>query len=376
MIKLKSPLLYAWVRNYLTGVGAYRDGGYAGDLTPVEDARSLYKLMSELGWHQAMHHSALGIILPGVASFARAGEDQKVYQFAEGELSGFERDKRLGSPTHWRLYFAFDLPSYALSDEEIVDFLRKSAEGGEGAATLRELLARPHPRRGHFIDVLLDRLRDIQPSISLNQSIGMLDAFGETMDEIAATLGNSEIWRKALRLLTKDVAEHFVRLAVKNGASLNWFAEVLRDQGSALGLPEGRQERPDRQWLSKDQLVNAVATLTSRFNIADPSDIFDRPSPLDILFCWKQLGNENDATAFVNAAIADDEGLVHTMHGMRGWSASSNEIRRPLHREYVEQFTDANVVKSRLAALADNTRLAPLNEQAAALLLEWVDEQR
>jgi hypothetical protein len=272
LIKLKVPKLYQWTRDYVQNVGAYRDGGRAGDREPSEQAEILRKIMKELNWAERGHYSGLGAILPGVGSFVLEGSNRKVFDFQRDELAKFERAKRLGSPSHWRQYFALDMPSYAIKDEEVSAFRRASKDDSvEAASFLMKLVERPHERPGHFVDLLLDRLSDApRDSFSSEEISGIISVFAYTMDEIAEKSneftysGRSEIWQKSTYLLHLDDPSHFNRV-VASGNSINWLSYVVRDQGFAHGLPAGNREYPEHQWLARAQLDEAVHIIMARF---------------------------------------------------------------------------------------------------------------
>lgn len=382
LVKLKCAGLYEWTQRYLTEVASYRDAGRPGDNEPTDQAVKLSQIMKDFGWEQRAFHSGLGNILPGVDSFVLDGEKRRVFEFATGELARFEAKQRLGSPTHWRQYFAFDLPTYALPDEYISVFRKATTDDVPSAARmLRELLGRPHQKKGHFVDVLLDRLWDVSQMSGLPaaEAVGIASAFVEVMDEMAERTqefeksGRSAIWEKSVRLLTKDVAVHFLSI-VETGKSLNWLAEVVRDQGFSHGLPEGNRKDSDRQWLNQEQLQTAIASITHRFKGMTADAIFAKPSPLDILFCWLQLGNKDDARAFVDASIQSDDGLVNWVSAMRGWSSSNVGVRHPVHKNYIHLFADAEAVKARLQQLANSAEVVEaLKSRALALLADWED---
>jgi hypothetical protein len=384
LIKLKAPSLHEWTQVYLTSIGAYRDGGRPGDTEPQQYADRLFKIMEELDWHRHGYHSGIGAILPGVDSFLLEGDKRKVFEFQHAELATFEQSGRLGSPSHWRQYFAFDLPSYALSDEEIAEFKTTAIQDVSAAAEiLRQLVARPHPRRGHFLDVLLDRLLDSKNrSLSPREMIGIGSVFAVTMDEVAVetseiqSFGSSDIWRKATRLLGPDVAPNFQTI-LATGESINWLANVVRDQAFAHGLPRGDRSDPSRQWLDKNQLDTAIVTITERFRRAGARNIFRRPEPLDILFCWHQLGNAEEVRTVIQAATKEDDvEFLSALNAMRGWLSSSTEgVRYPLRRQTVEQFLDADVARARLETLANSeTTDTSLQLRARELLNDWTDK--
>jgi hypothetical protein len=162
LLKLKSHDLYSWTREYLQNVGAYRDGGRAGDVLPREMAKSLEKLLAKHHWASRAYISGINSFLPGVGSFALGdGAKRKVFDFSQDELAQYEFNRRLGSPSHWRQYFAFEAPSYALRDSDLAAFIEAAAKG-KAKAILTDLLDRRHERRGHFVDLLLDRLLDLR----------------------------------------------------------------------------------------------------------------------------------------------------------------------------------------------------------------------
>jgi KAP family P-loop domain len=383
LIKLKCPDLYKWTQDYLTNIAAYRDGGRPGDTEPSKAAAELNTLLGRYGWSDKTYISGISTILPGIASFSLEGEKRKVYQFGHDELATFERDGRLGSPSHWRQYFAFDLPTYAVSDNFISQFRLAIAKNRSKAVQmLDELLVRPHPRRGHFVDVLFDRLLDApENSFSKEEQEGYAIVFSETMDHVAAEtrdiqeFGSNQIWRKSLRLLTSTAASKFVSL-IKTGKAINWLAEALRDQGYAHGLPEGRKRDESRQWLTKEQLDSCIRSYTRRVMKTDYHEIFTSPAPLDILFLILQLGDKKSIQSYVQKATRSKEGLLTVLHGMCSWlSSSSTGISHPLHREYVELFIDADKAKKRLQAISKNDPDTSYKLQAQLLLKEWSDRR-
>ena len=385
LVKLKCTDLYEWTQNYLMEIASYRDGGRPGDDEPAKQGKKLASIMKEFGWNEKGFHSGLGTILPGVGAFVLEGDKQRVFEFANRELARFEAGCRLGSPTHWRQYFAFSLPSYALADDQVAQFRNATAEGdiSRAAEMVRTLMNRPHQRKSHFLDVLLDRVWDAKErgGLAEREAIGLARVFAETMDEVAVYSGDfersgrSEIGDKTLRLLTKDVAGEAMEL-VLSGKSVNWLAEVTRDQGFACGLPEGARSDPDRQWLTQEQLEAVVEVLTKRFQNMAPQQIYEMPSPLDILFCWLQLGDKEEVRAYVAASINSDKGVVSFAEAMRGWSNSSNVgVQHPIPMQYVEFFTDAAQIKLRIQEIANGTADKDLSSRAKAVLADWSEDK-
>jgi hypothetical protein len=204
----------------------------------------------------------------------------------------------------------------------------------------------------------------------------LLLALGDTMDDVASEtravfeLGSDETWHLATGLIDKGVAPFFLD-ALVTAKSINWLADVVRGQGAAHGLPEGRHPEPGRQWLTLDELHTAVDRLVVRFMEAGPAVVFSKPSPLDILFLWGQLGDHDGVRAFVTQAIEADDMFLDAMAAMRGWSTSSEVgVEHPLRIGYVEYFTDAEKALSRLTAMSANPAFGQ-RDRAATLLRSW-----
>ena len=107
-----------------------------------------------------------------------------------------------------------------------------------------------------------------------------------------------------------------------------------------------------------------------------PQQIYEMPSPLDILFCWLQLGDKEEVRAYVAASINSDKGVVSFAEAMRGWSNSSNVgVQHPIPMQYVEFFTDAAQIKLRIQEIANGTADKDLSSRAKAVLADWSEDK-
>lgn len=309
---------------------------------------------------------------------------QKVFEFENGELERFEASHRLGSPSHWRQYFAYDAPSYALKDEELGAF-RKAARSSlrETTKFIRQLLDRPHERKGHFLEILLDRLADTAKNrIPIEEADGMLAAFAHTMDFVAqetkvfAKNGTSDLWRQTKAIVKWSSVAAFTE-ACKTGKSLSWLANVVRDQAFAHGLPDGERARRERQWLTEQEINTVIEVFTNRLERLDFSLILNSASPLDVLFCWEQLGNRATLQrSIANHIGGSDTQFLRTLNAMRSWSSSSLiGVHYPLHARYVAFFMNADEAYSRLEQMSKNGRGARARK-ANELLSAWEPEAK
>lgn len=366
LVKLKWPEFHEWVRNYLQNIGSYRDRGRPGDAESITEAQKLIAFLERFSWQKRIHLSGLDDMLPGLKSLLllRDGEKPEVFKFEQGELEGYERTRRLGSPSHWRGYFAFALPSYSITDAELLEVRKAiSSDPNDAMRLLRSVLHRQHERVGHFLDVLLDRLLDDPVQFDDDESCGLLTAFAGIMDDVERVTrlvqreGRSEIWEKTRFLLRKTKPSNFLTV-VSDGASINWLAYILRDQGFALGRPEGHRANSENVWISEESFHDATQSLIGRFERLGMKKVFALPAPLSALFCWRQLGDAEDVRQrFVDATKTQSEFLA-ALSAMKGWANSSNSgVYHPIYADQIAQFGDPLAIHDRLRKLAIKGRL-------------------
>jgi hypothetical protein len=378
MIKLKSHDLFDWLQRYLTNVGAYRDGGKADELAIKEEGGRLHKIMQSLGWGDSALHSGLTELVPGLKSYTFGSSTRQLFEFEGGELLRFERDKRLGSPSHWRQYFAYEAPTYAITDVEI-DLLKDTAvtDNAAAAAQLRAIISRPHQSRGHYLDVLLDRLADRSMPFLPTELRGMALALADVLDDAAAqadefkSFGKSDIWRRANVFFTRTDSKDFQEI-VETARSINWLADFLRTQEVSA-----RNRAHDALWLSQQEFSSAVNSLISRLGQITPDKLFKLPEPMAVLFLWMQHGDPNDVKGFLKNASRSNEGFISTLRLMRGWvNSSSTGVSHPVRESYVRLFMDAAKAKLRLQHLAAGKKArSDLQAQAKELLRDWEAEE-
>lgn len=383
IIKLYARDLYDWTQRYMVNVGAYRDAGRAGDNVPEIEAANFNEIMTRLNWGDRAYHSGITYFLPGIGTFLLEDETRRVFDFDSGELDRFERGRRLGSPSHWSLYFTFDTPSYAIRDDEMAAFISaSSANISEASRIFRQLASRPHDVDGYFVKVLLERLINLPPdTISPESLSGMTVVFAEVMDDLfdfnlERFSEPNEIWQTAIGVIRRSETTGYEEL-FRSGRSFNWLADLLRNQGFAHGLPEGvaGPADPGRQWLSREELDNAVQILLQRLRGISPEDIFHAPQPLDILYFWLQLGSEEEFREFFRSATESDQLFLAALQTMRSRRTSAVEgVTYPVRGDFLAHFADADAARGRLEILASSEpEGSPLGEEARELLEVWQD---
>jgi hypothetical protein len=375
MIKVKARELYDWTREYVSELGGFRDSGRPSDGASLREAERLKSIMSRLGWREGALHHGLDYFLPGIGAFVLEDKAQ-VFQIDMSVLEKLERGRRLGSPSHWRGYFTFEQPSYAVTDDEIATFMAAAGDNYlESSKLFRGLLRREHPKPGHYADVLVDRLAGMPlTSMSAMQREGIVSTFSHVMDDAIRIIGlgfggDRQVWRRSEKILTSDIAQHFLSL-LPNTASVNWFAYAIRQQGSAHGRPGGTPRESSDLWLTPSELDIAIERVIARLT-ALGSEVFRLPVPLDALNCWLELADATKLRAFIANHTKTDTSFLDALDAMRVWHNSSDTgVYFPLYRKVVGQFMDIDVAMDRLHQLMSEGDLV---ERARGIKQMWRD---
>ena len=375
LIKLRHPGLYEWVGDYLVAMGSYRDGGRPGEIERAALAAKLRDHLQKLGWGTAPDRSGITSILPGLRPLLWSGNQSSVFEFdPEDELKRYEAECRLGSPSHWRYYFAFEKPSYAIGDDELFEFIELVGnEPDSGARHLREIQARAGNMAVAHLDMFFERLDGRKRLFAVGQQINLAAVLSEVMDDVPrGTLhgfGGSDPWRKAARLLGRGASPR-ISAVFETAPAINWIAFVLRDQGFALGIV-GRTPSPERQWVEINDFYYAIAVALKRFRSMGLSRLLTKPFPIEILFCLLQLGPPNELKAIIEKLTAVDDALfVRLLFALRSDVSSSDKgLYSALHASVVNMFMDGPSTRLRLTKIA-NTATGPA-KLAAQLDSEW-----
>jgi KAP family P-loop domain len=376
MIKLKQMKLYEFTESYLQEVGALRDNGRPSDDQATSKATELYRIMETLQWHERLYFSGIDEFLPGVKHSIFDEKERKVFNFEGGELARFEQYHRLGSPTHWRQYFSFALPSYAVPDNDIVQFRKLAiADVAKASTFLLDLIDNASDNPTNKIEVMLERLADLhEGALSVQELAGISNTLSNTMDEALlkanqSAQGFNNLWSTAVKLVKRSKSSNFQNLA-RNGRAVSWLAEVVREQGFAHGRPDANRAQKDRQWLDAKQLNSAVSALIRRFKSMSYDEFINSASPSDMLYMWYQLGKSEELLKYVTLNSKSNKAFLDTLDALRGYSVSGRGVTHPLSAETVARFFGDKNIKTRLEKIT-KAKNDVCSGQAKAILSAW-----
>ncbi|MEP2321329.1 MAG: hypothetical protein ABJI18_11360, partial [Lentilitoribacter sp.] len=313
---------------------------------------------------------SLGRFIPGVADVEEA--EKRVFStMNSAAVSEAITLKRLGSPLHYRFYFALTGPKTVMSDDDFKGLL-ELARANVPQLTIRlaeEVMKRRSSGKTWFEHVL-NRLDDECISVlDENQLVGivkalsgMMDcamkeagehrAFSISIDSIANIVIKSCLNR--LHGLNPDTQAETVRQIAREGQAINWLVgKFFRSQLFRHGKIGNEADSPDQWEISEDVLDEAIEILKARVNEQATKELIQNlPDISAYLYGWLNITGDNQAVYWVREYSETDEGFLHILDHLRGWSMS-DKVYYPLSKDAVEGFLDWDETTARLDGLKD-----------------------
>jgi hypothetical protein len=390
-IKVGNPQLHEWISVYLTEMSALASGR-----TSIPEAQQA-KARTDLD--AALEHEAgsfaelcdrLADHLPGIAHYHRDPVGGIYEDVQRDEMDRAIGARRLASPDHYRLYFAFAQPTNAprVSDfADLTNAVRHSAE--ETEALLRQWQGQRLTSGVTRAEIMLDRLSAKGLTAPTAQEAeNLLVALSNVMDELATDgigeFGGPDVWRRALRSLPvlfdamSDARSTVVERMFAQGQALMWLTSIFRTEIFAHGR-HGNRPDSDRI-LSSDELDAVTAVMIERYRRMSFAEIAATSRPLSLLFAWQQGGDDAGPRELLAAEAATDEGLVSVLEQVTGRVrvATPNAEREvaTLSRSNIASLIDYEQARERITQLAENGQDTNLKAKAKVLLESFRDGDR
>lgn len=383
--------LFEWVEDYLPKVAALANGATLQESERVDSAKKLTEILVAQGLDVRREMYDLPQYLPGLdTDFLPATKETKLEVFnhvTRPDLNAFIKKRRLGSPDHYRAYFAFWHPEGSVSEKEISQFLKLLADDPQDAR--REFATASNtflPGKVLRAERLLDQIL-AAGALSDKQLISLVESVADGLDQAAraapshSSLWGASIWRRgeevmrlAKQKLKAGTARAILVDAFAAGRALGFLINTLRHETFAHGI-YGDQRRPENEWLLTGDEFDEVATIMRRrLDNASPVDLLETPELLSLLFGWKQIGGGEQAKAKVSVIVENDEQFLRFLSVCRGWSSRSsrrrgNEVLRPLRRHEIENFLDIDQATKRLAGIVRNANTSEEDRLLAESLI-------
>jgi len=378
LIRLQSEELYKWIEEYLIGFAAKHEGARIGD-GGKEDLQRLNSILDGLPGIESNRDSRMTDLttLPGIDFDFEQKDNQKEPElvlslYGRADVSALIREKRLGSPQHFRYYFALTAPASAIHDRDYAAFMENAQNSPKAAvAQFTQLAASLTPQGRSAAQALLDRLKGDGIKNAPAEAIpGILESLAESMDEAALKTGRGDwgkywIWRDAdsvlqdaWSILKGSLVESNRLKLLKNifgkGRSIGWLTNIFRREIFSHGIYGDRPD-PETDWIfSREELDVAAHELLLRYNRLAADDIPRLPIVADILYAWEQYSPESSEAIKekVGELSKSDPGFLALLHGMRGWLATNGVVSYPLKESSLSGFMDVEQARSRLHFLS------------------------
>lgn len=386
LIKDGNPKLYRWIEDYC-GTATVLSLG-AARVDDTEKAKLLDALVAscpEGYFDEHMYQFNFASQLPGVeANYSKAGGPFKIFQHVDSvKLEDAIRRKRVTSPDHYRLYFALSGPLHAITADQFTK-MWKAAEAGSQQVGGELLKLHQESAAGSMskADLLLERIKAEHAILNPTQRMNLLASFSQVMDQAYKLHPFDEfflnsLWYRAeiaIRPLLKNLSTVLRKEVIKNmfsdGQALGWLTTILRRETFAHGRVTSDRARPESDWIfTNGELDAIIRILTGRYRKLDLNQLSAIPNPLNILFAWRQSGDEKGPSIFVHKNIKTNQGLIKMLETMTSMINSSNRGNyQILKRSNLEFFLDYDKAFERITKLVMDPKLG---DRAKALLLAF-----
>jgi hypothetical protein len=388
LIKDGNPKLYRWIEEYCSTAAVISLGiARVENAEKAQQLAALHKMVPAGYFDDMTYRYNFAEVLPGVETdYSDDGNSFKIFQ----QVSDRERDeaiqrRRLASPDHYRFYFALTGPSHALTHDEFTSMWSAAEDSADQAGAV---LLRLHDKHvaGSLTkaDLLLERIGGgaykVVPS---RQCENLLVALSQIMDIAYRRhpfdqFWVNSLWDRARRLIPLLLMrlEPVRRSAVitmmfSEGAAIGWLTSLFRYEIFAHGR-EGNRRRPENEWLFTDEELDWITeTMLSRYRAMSIRDVFACPSPISLLFAWRQGGDEKGPRQLVEDNLISDEGLIETLEHLTTTIESSDRGRfEVLKKDNLSLFMYFEDVERRLHVLE---RQSELGERAKRLVAALED---
>jgi KAP family P-loop domain len=383
LIRLGNPSLYTWIEEYMTETAAiYRRAGISAHAASNLEQR-LEKIFTDEGVDVARAWIELSYTLPGI----KTSSDKNLFgNLSSVAFNSFIVGRRLGSPEHYRFYFAFAQSAGALGDEQVEVFLALAEhDAAEATRTFSDLASQKRPQGGSMAEVMIDRIISAIDRISVAAIPGILVAFADNLDVVALASRDSDFgqhpgWESAeratsllLRPVPKAERPNLLEQLFSRGSALGWLTSVLRGEIFSHGHYGDRPKPEEQRLLTPAEFQRVLAIILRRYAETPDDVLLCVPNLVSLLYCWLQASGNDDVKHRVRTITQSDDGLLAFLSRARGWTSKGNArgvvIRYPLQRRDLENFIEYEDAVRRVEKIAKSKDASSESRQLAEELL-------
>ncbi len=371
LIKTTNYKLYQWLEVYLS----VRSVLVTGDATVASDEKAkmgeqLKIILPSKGPDSGRSIWSLGRFIPGVADVEEA--EKRVFSTTNSAaVSEAITLKRLGSPLHYRFYFALTGPKTVMSDGDFNGLLELArANVPQLTVRLTEEVMKRRSSGKTWFEHVLNRLDDeCIAGLDEAQLVGIVKSLSGMMDAAMAEDGEQRAFSLSLDGIANIVIKsclnrlhglnpaaqaETVRQIAREGQAINWLVgKFFRSQLFRHGKVGNEADSPDQWEISENVLDEAIEILKARVSEQVTKELIPNlPDISAYLYGWLNITGDDQAIDWVREYTITDEGFLSILNHLRGWSMS-DKVYYPLSKDAVERFLDWDDTVARLDSLKD-----------------------
>ena len=392
LIRIRNRKLYEWIESYVNNIGAIvNEKGQLKEAAKKRSCDELIELIKEEGRDvdDTLYH--MNFFLPGLKKEYKnkpggGTSDWVVYaDLNDDSLAQHIAEMRLGSPKHFRYYFAFTKPKNAVSDSDYSTFVSLLNESKSESISQFSVFCETRMDSGTVLaESYMNRIRTIDlETFSIAQSKNIISCLAESMDIAALVTGRGDwgrywIWNDAKKLfndafkaIPQAIRGNVLKSMFLSGTAIGWLSVVLRNETFDHGRQGDSPKHEEERLMTSDQLDSITDLYLNRLKVIKPEDIIEIPNFSNAMYAWLQGSAEGkkEIRKWLAGYIKTDIGLLKFLNSMRGWTASSI-VYYPLRKNSIEDFVDYKEARNRVEKIADNGE-HPDGEFAKEILLAF-----
>lgn len=385
LIKTTHYQLYKWLERYLS----VRSVLVTGDANVSKDEKAgmgeelKVLLPSEDALSGRSIHS-LACFIPGISN-ADAAAGRVFNSIKSSSVSEAIGLKRLGSPLHYRFYFALTGPKTVMRDQDFNSLLDLARDDvGHLTTRFAEEVRKRRTSGRTWFEHVLDRLDDeCIATLNEEQLSGILQALSGMMDVAIKEDGAIRVFSRSidatanavaksclsqLRELSPEKQGETVCSMARDGRAINWLiGYFFRSQLFRHGRVGDEACSPEQWVMSDEVLTDAIAILEERIGTQDTKALIPNlPDLSAYLYGWLNITGNDQAVDWVREYSRSDEGFIDILNRLRGW-AMSDKVYYPLPETAVSRFLDWDYVTRRLESMKDGAYADQVAELQAAI---------
>lgn len=343
LIRTTNPGLYEWIEEYLTERAIVESGD--GSVSEEEQkllTQRLVECLSRFRSSEAKSVTSLQYWVPGISGY-NANIQSLFAHTSDEDKAMMTANRRLGSTSYWRYYFAFSSPQNVLPPAYFDELFRKSSNPQEHPEMARELLDRINSNgissRTWFEHILSQLTRPMINKRTASECYGLLTFFFDAGDEIHTRYRKRNHWFSRYDLDVNSVADRLLKRMLDNdrakamedlllltmkGNAWVWIANYIRDLLWQNGLAGNRAEPESERVLTDEELKYICHHFCERLNEGELKTLLEHDCELGgFVWAWQDIAGPESVSSWITQRSDSDKVFLRLLLSLRSHIISS-----------------------------------------------------